>query len=290
MSKYLIVTDSCCDLPLNIVKDFNLNVIPLKFTINNVSYFNYSDEREMKNKDFYRILREGSMSITSQINSYEFVEQVTPLLNEGYDILYVGFSSALSGTYNSFLIAQEELKELFPERKILAIDSLSASLGQGLLIYSALLKQKEGKSLEEVYDFIESNKLSLVHLFTVDDLNFLKRGGRLSATGAFIGTLLKIKPLMHVSNEGRLVPYSKTVGRKISIKKLVDELADRIVNPEEQVIFISHGDVLEEAKYAGELIKSKVKVKDVVYGNVGPVIGSHSGPGTIAIFFFGTHR
>jgi DegV family protein with EDD domain len=241
-------------------------------------------------KEFYKLLREGAISSTSQVNAYEFVEGLTPLLEKGLDILYIGFSSALSGTYNSFEIAKGELLEKFPERKIIGIDSLSASLGQGLLIYTASQLQKEGKSIDEVQKFIEGNKLHLVHLFTVDDLNFLKRGGRLSATSAFIGTLLQLKPLLHVSNEGKLVPYGKTIGRRHSLKKLVDDMEGNITHPENQTIFISHGDAIEEAEYTGKLIKERYKVKDVLYNDVGPVIGSHSGPGTIAIFFFGQKR
>lgn len=290
MNKYVIVTDSCCDLPLNIIQEYNLAVFPLRFTIKDKIYSNFPDERDMATKEFYNLLREGATSSTSQINAYEFVEGVTPLLEQGYDLLYIGFSSALSGTYNSFVLATQELKEKFPDRKIVFIDSLSASLGQGLLVYTAALQQKEGKSLEQVAAFIEANKLHLVHLFTVDDLNFLKRGGRLSSTSAFIGTLLQLKPLLHVSDEGKLVPYGKTVGRKHSIKKLVDDLVSNITNPQDQTIFISHGDTLEEAEYAGRLIKEKCKVKQIIYANVGPVIGSHAGPGVIAIFFFGTKR
>ena len=290
MSKYVIVTDSCCDLPMPIIQEYNLIVPPLRFTIKDNTFANYPDEREMPTKDFYRLLREGATSSTSQLNSHEFVESVTPLLQQGFDVLYLGFSSALSGTYNSFLIAKDELQETFKDRTIIAIDTLAASLGQGLLVYLAAQLQKQGKSIQEVADYIEANKLHLVHYFTVDDLNFLKRGGRLSATSAFIGTLLQLKPLLHVSDEGRLVPYGKTLGRKHSIKKMVDDMENKIINPEKQTVFISHGDSLEDAKYAGKLIQDRYHVKDIVYGLVGPVIGSHSGPGTIAIFFLGNKR
>jgi DegV family protein with EDD domain len=290
MNKYVIVTDSCCDLPLSIIKEHDLRVFPLRFTIENKTYSNDQEKEEMSTPTFYTLLREGAISSTSQINPNEFIEGVTPLLQQGFDILYIGFSSALSGTYNSFVLAKEELKETFPDRTILTVDSLCASLGQGLLVHSAATRKVSGKNIHEVATWVEENKLKLVHLFTVDDLNFLKRGGRLSSTSAFIGTLLQLKPLLHVSNEGKLVPYGKTLGRKHSIKKLVDYLVATIVHPEEQVVFISHGDAFEEAQYAGNMIKDKCHVKDVIYHYVGPVIGSHSGPGTIAIFYYADKR
>jgi DegV family protein with EDD domain len=213
-----------------------------------------------------------------------------PILKSGRDILSISFSSALSGTYNSARIAKEELQEKYPERKIIVIDSLSASMGQGLLVYHAAKRKQEGKSIEEVAKWVEENKLKLCHLFTVDDLNHLRRGGRLSPISAILGTILRVKPLLHVSIEGKLTVVSKSRGRHTSLDMLVQQMEKTIENPEGQTVFISHGDCLEEAEYVKEKMLAKLPIKDVVINYVGPVIGSHSGPGTIAIFYFGNDR
>ena len=284
------VTDSCSDLTLELVKEMGLDVIPLSVEIEGTSYFHYPDERALKIKDFYGMLRDKKIAKTSLINAGQFLEFFEPYLKLGEDILYVAFSSALSGTYQSSLIAREELLEKYPERKIYCVDSKSASMGQGLLIYLAFDLIKQGKKIEEVASWIEFNRLKIVHLFTVDDLGTLKRGGRLSDTQAFLGSLLKIKPILHVSDEGKLVPIKKARGRAFSLEQMVLMIQDHIKEPESQTIFISHGDCIEEAKEVGQMIKSKYGVKEIIYNTIGPIIGAHSGPGTIAVFFIGHQR
>lgn len=289
-NKYIIVSDSCCDLNLDQIKDFGIEVIPLSFQIKGKEYHNYADEREMKTHDFYELLRNKEVSVTSQAAPSDFISVFTKYVKEGYDILYISFSSALSGTYNSSLVARNAVLDEYPAAKIVCIDSLSASMGQGLLVYHACKLQQAGKSIEEVAEFVNQNILHLVHWFTVDDLGTLKRGGRLSATSAFLGTILNVKPVLHVSDEGKLVPVEKVRGRKKSLISIIERCKKSIINPSEQVIFISHGDCLEEAKFVGEKIKEEVEVKDIIYNYVGPVIGSHSGPGTIALFYLGVNR
>jgi DegV family protein with EDD domain len=289
MNEYVILTDSCSDLPLSIIEKGKLEVIPLSVKVKDKQYQNFPDERDITNKDFYTLLREHQVATTSQIIPSQAMEKIEPILKEGKDVLCIMFSSALSGTYNSVLVAKSELEAKYPNNKIIVIDSLSASLGQGLLVNYALELKNEGKSIDEVASWIEANKLHICHLFTVDDLNHLKRGGRLSSTKAFLGTVLQLKPVLHVDDLGRLVPLNSVRGRKAALKALVDRLDENIMG-DDQMIFISHGDCLEDAKFVEELIREKHQVKDVVINYVGPVIGAHSGPGTIALFFFGKTR
>ena len=214
----------------------------------------------------------------------------TPFLEDGDDILYIGFSSGLSGSVQSALIAMGQLKEQFPKRKVFVVDTLAASLGEGLLVHYALGNQQKGMNIEANAKWLEEHKLKLAHWFTVDNLNYLRRGGRISATTAIIGTMLSIKPVMHMDDEGHLVAVSKTRGRKQSLKALVDEMSKLVVHPENQDIFISHGDCLEDAEYVGSLIQERFPVKSITYHEVGPVIGSHTGPGVVALFFMGLNR
>ncbi|MDY0063781.1 MAG: DegV family protein [Bacilli bacterium] len=290
MNEYVIVTDSCIDLPNDLVKKLGLVVIPLSVTIENEEYFNYLDEREITFKQFYQNLREHRRMHTSQVNVDRFITILTPILEAGKDILHICFSSALSGTYNALLVAKEMLEEQFPNQKIIAIDSLSASMGQGLLVNLAAKEKQKGKTLDEVAEFVENTKLNLCHLFTVGDLDHLRRGGRLSSAKAILGTILRIKPLLHVSKEGKLVQTGKTRGRRTSLDTLVDTLVHTITNPEGQQVFISHGDCLEDAEYVRDQIKSKLPITDFTIHYVGPVIGCHSGLGTVAIFYLGTDR
>ena len=289
MNEFVILTDSCSDLPLPMINDKELKVIPLSVLIDGKQYFNYPDERDITNTEIYKLLREHKTATTSQLSPAQCMEVLEPLLKKGKDVLCIILSSALSGTFNSVLVAKNELEFKYPKSKIIAIDSLCASLGQGLLVHHALEQKRSGKSIDEVATWVEENKLHLCHYFTVDDLGHLKRGGRLSATSAFLGSLLQVKPILHVSNEGKLVPVSKERGRKGSLKALVDYLDEKILT-DDQVVFISHGDCLEDAKFVEELIKEKHKVKDIVIGYIGPVIGAHAGPGTVALFFLGKNR
>lgn len=290
MNDYIIMTDSCIDLTDEMAKNLDLHVLPLTVNIDGKEYKNYLDEREITIKDFYQHLRDHTKTSTSQINANVFTEAMTPLLEEGKDILYIGFSSALSGTYNSSLIAKEDLSSDYPNRKIITLDSLCASMGQGLLLTYAARLKKEGKSIVEVAKWVEDNKLNISHLFTVGDLNHLKRGGRLSSSKALIGTILRVKPLLNVSSEGKLVQTGKTRGRKQSLDAMVERLVATIVNPTNQLVYISHGDCLDEAVYVKNEILKQVKVKDVIVNFIGPVVGSHSGLGTLAIFYMGKDR
>lgn len=287
---YRFFTDSSADLTPNLQRETGIQVVPLSVKIEGRSYRNLVDESELPIRDFYQWLREGKQAVTSQVNAFEFVEAFRPVLQQGEDIFYLAFSTALSGTYNSFLIAKKELQEAYPQRKIIGVDSLCASLGQGLLAYLAVEKMREGFDIEELEEWVLNQRLKLVHFFTVDDLNHLKRGGRLSGGAAFIGTVLQLKPLLHVDDLGRLVAYGKVIGRKNALKQMVERMADRMIDPSEQTVFISHGDCLAEAEYVGRLIQDRYHVPSVVIGYVGPVIGAHSGPGTIAVFFLGDHR
>ena len=288
--KFIIATDSCSDLTQQQVTDMKIEVVPLSVEIKGEAHFHYPDERNLKIKTFYEELRNKEVAKTSLINVGQFIEFFEPFLKDGRDILYVGFSSALSGTVQSARLAAETLLADYPDRKILVVDSLCASMGQGLLVYYTYLEAKKDKTIEEVRDFVEDNKLKLVHIFTVDDLGTLKRGGRLSGAAAFVGSLLKVKPVLHVDNEGRLVPIKKARGRRTSLETLVELVKERANDLENQTIFISHGDDFKDAEFTAELIKNEIGYKNVVYGVIGPVIGAHSGPGTIAVFFLGNYR
>lgn len=290
MNKYKIVTDSCIDLSEKMANDLELIVLPLTVLLEGETYFNYLDEREITFKDFYQKLREKKMPSTSQLNPAEFEVVFEGLLEEGYDILSISFSSQLSGTYESAVIARDNLLKKYPERKIVTIDSLCASMGQGLLLYYAGNLKKEKQSMEAVAKWVEENKRKVSHLFTVGDLNHLKRGGRLSSSKAFLGTLINIKPLLHVSNEGKLVPTGQARGRRQALNKLIEQMRLTIEKPKEQMVFISHADCMDDVLYLKEQIALKIPVKEIVVNYIGPVIGSHSGLGTIAIFYMGSDR
>lgn len=290
MRDYAIITDSSCDLPAALAEELQLTVVPLSVLIDGKNYTNYLDEREISHKDFYALLRAEKTGVTSAPNTEQFVMAMEPFLQEGMDVLYLGFSSALSGSCNAGMVAAQELLERYPQATILAVDTLCASMGEGLLVYHAVQQKRAGKSIEEVRDFVEQNKLHLCHWFTVNDLNHLRRGGRVSSATALVGTMLNIKPVMHVDNEGRLVAVDKVRGRKNSLIALCDRMECTVVRPQEQIVFISHGDCEDEARFLAELIRDRMKVKDILLNYVGPVIGAHSGPGTMALFFLGDHR
>ena len=290
MRDYCIVTDSTCDLPANIVTDLGITVIPMEFQLDGTTYLNYPDGRDYDFHAFYDALRAGKASTTSQVNYQTFLDTFTPILESGRDILYLAFSSGLSGTYNGSVIAANDLIEKYPGSKVISVDTLAASVGEGLLVYTAAKKREEGLSLDELAQWVTDNRLHLCHWFTVDDLNHLKRGGRVSPAVAIIGTALGIKPVMHVDDEGHLIPVSKVRGRRKSLDALVEHMAETCDKPESQTIFIGHGDSKEDAEYVAKLVRQKFKVKNIILNYIGPVIGSHSGPGTLALFFFGTHR
>ena len=288
MSDFVIVTDSSADLPASLVQELGVEVLPLSFTVQGKTYHNYPDDREMDPKVFYKMLRDGEMATTSAVNVAEYTATLEPLLQAGKDVLVLAFSSGLSTTYQSSVIAVNELSEQYPDRKIYTVDTLCASLGQGLLVWHAVREQRRGQSIEAVRDWVEENKLRLCHWFTVDDLHFLKRGGRISAATAVVGTMLSIKPVLHVDDEGHLISMGKARGRGASLTALVDHMEQTATDVD--TVFISHGDCLADAEKVAADVRNRFGTKDVVINNVGPVIGAHSGPGTVALFFLGTKR
>lgn len=283
---YKIITDSTTDLTVEMTEALGVHVIPLKFTIDGKTY----RDREMPEKTFYAKLREGKMSSTTQINADEFVRTFEPYLQEGQDVLYIGFSSGLSGTYQSACIARDELADKYPDRTLYVFDSLCASMGEGLIVYLAAKMKENGANIDEVLAWLKANEKHLCHWFTVDDLNHLKRGGRVSAATALVGTMLGIKPVLHVDDEGHLIPVSKVRGRRQSLDALVKKMEETAIEPQNQTVFISHGDCKEDAEYVAQQVKSKLGVKHIEINFIGPVIGAHSGPGTVALFFLGTER
>ena len=290
MSNYKIITDSTSDLPVSLVEELELHVIPMLYTVDGKDYLNTPDERELSSHDFYDLLRAGKTSTTTQINSEVYKDEVRPYLTQGLDVLYLGFSSGLSSTFNSVSIATMELKDEFPDRKVVIVDTLAASMGEGLIVYHAAMRKKDGLGIDETAAWVEENKLHLAHWFTVDDLNHLKRGGRVSGAAAFVGTMLNIKPVLHVDDDGHLIPVDKVRGRRKSLEELVSHMEKTAINPAEQTVFISHGDALEDAQYVEKLVREHFGVQTVYINPIGPVIGTHSGPGTVALFFLAQKR
>ena len=287
MNDYVILTDSSCDLPDDIVKKYQLEILQLDFIVEGEGSF-HNDQADIEK--VYSKLRNGANIKTSAANISQASEAIEALFNQKKDILYLGFSSGLSSTYQTVYMAGQELMEEYPERKMISVDTLAASMGQGLLVYKACQAKDAGKSLEENAQYIEDIKLKLCHWFTVDDLFFLKRGGRISAVTATVGTILSIKPILHVDDDGHLINVSKVRGRKAAITELVNRMEKLAVHPEDQDIFISHGDCIEDAEKLASIIKERFGNDRITISYVGPVIGAHSGPGTLALFFLGEHR
>lgn len=287
---YEIITDSSANLTEELIEKYGIHIISLFFIVDDKEYTSYKKDEKTDISKFYDMMRNGKTISTSTINMSACEETFEKVLCKGKDVLYLGFSSALSGAYNTAFVMAEKLKSKYPERNIYSVDTLAASMGEGLLVYYAAKQREEGKSIDEVRDWVLMNRLNICHWFTVDDLFFLKRGGRVSSTTAIVGTALGIKPILHVDDEGRLINVGKVRGRKNSLNELVNEMEKTSIKPGEQVVFISHGDCIEDAKYVEELVRNKFKVRDVVINFVDPVIGAHSGPGTLALFFIGTNR
>ena len=290
MSEYVLITDSSADLSQEMVQELGVTVLPLSFTIQGKTYRNYPDNREMDLPLFYDMLRAGELATTSAVNVAEYTQAVEPILQEKKDVLILAFSSGLSSTYQASVLAAGELREKYPDRKIYTVDTLCASLGQGLLVYLAAQEQRKGKSIEEVRDWAEETKLNLCHQFTVDDLHFLKRGGRISATTAVVGSMLQIKPVLHVDNEGHLINIGKARGRQASLKALVDKMEKTVTEEGRKTVFISHGDCRKDAVTVADMVRERFGTQDIRINYVGPVIGAHSGPGTLALFYLGTER
>ena len=289
MSSYVIMTDNMADLPESYIQEHELPILSLSYVIDGETY---DREHPQDVKEFYSRMRSGSMPTTSQANPEQAKEIFLACLSKGQDVLYLAFSSGLSGTCNSGRIAAAEIEEeqLYPDRKITVIDTLSASLGEGLLVHKAVQMKEAGKSMEEVAAWVEEHKLHLCHNFTVDDLFHLHRGGRVSKATAILGTMINIKPLLHVDDEGHLIAIGKVRGCKKSLSALVDRMGEQMKGFENTEVFISHGDCLEDAKYVEKLVRERFGIEQFVIHEVGPTIGAHSGPGTMALFFMGNPR
>ena len=287
MANYKIITDSASDLPGDLLQNLNVDKIPLTVLFQGETR---SDSVDEGIKAFYDGLRAGGVATTSAVNPDGWASVIEPALQAGQDVLVLAFSSGLSTTYQSAVIAASELLETYTDRKIYVVDTLCASLGQGLLVWLACQKRDAGMELEALRDWVEENKLHLCHWFTVDDLMFLKRGGRVSATTALVGTMLQIKPVLHVDDEGHLINVAKARGRKASIDALAKKVAELGEGFDNETMFISHGDCAEDAEYLARVLKEKHGAKHVHINHVGAVIGSHAGPGVLALFFLGKHR
>ena len=285
MSEYIIFTDSACDLTEETLKEWGVQYtcLTFKFDDDDKEYSNY----DLSAKEFYEQMQQGRTAKTSATNVDTFKKAFEPILKEGKDILYVGFSSGLSTTVNSGRIAAQELREEYPDRNVIVIDTLCASAGQGLAVYLSVQKKKEGATLEENAAYMLSLKNKICHWFTVDDLVYLKRGGRVSPTVAFVGGLLGIKPIMKVDDAGKLIKVSTTRGRKNSLNVLIDKLGEQCSDPKNATVFISHADCLDEVKEMEKTLKAKYGIKFANISNIGPVIGAHAGPHTMAFFFVG---
>ena len=285
-----IVTDSSCNLVEDMIDEFGLHILPLTFMVDGTEHRSYLKGQVTDLRQFYTMMRAGKVIKTSLPNVAESEQTLRSILDAGKDVLYLGFSSGLSGTYESTALLCRQLSDAYPDRKLVAVDTLAASGGEGLLVYHAAQLARAGKSLEEVAQWVEDNKLHLAHWFTVDDLMFLFRGGRVSRTSAWAGTMLNIKPVMHVDDEGHLIPLEKVRGRKKSLKALVKHMAASVNRPIQEPIFITHGDCIEDAEYLAGLVRDELGVSDIRINYVDPVIGAHSGPGTMALFFLADKR
>ena len=290
MRDYVLMTDSCCDLTDYMARELELEVLPLTMHMDGQDYPNDLAGSAISNEEFYKRIRAGKLATTSAVNVGQFQDAMRKILESGRDIVCVSFSSALSTTYQSAVIAANDLRPEFPEAEIHVVDSLSASLGQGLLLYLAAQQKKAGLTAAELAKWVEDNRLSICHWFTVDDLNHLKRGGRISAATALFGTMLSIKPVMHVDDGGHLTPVSKARGRKASLLALVDQMEKNAVDPAHGPVFISHGDCEGDALLVADEIVRRFGNNDIHLNYVGPVIGNHAGPGTVALFFVGHKR
>lgn len=289
MKEYIITTDDTCDMPESFYEEHQIPYVSLKCMVNGQTF---DKEHRADPHAFYEWMRSGAMPTTSQVNAEDVKECWLPYVEQGFDILHLGFSSGLSGSCNSARIAAEELMEEHPGVTIRVVDSLCASMGEGLLLYYAAKQKEEGKSLEQTAEFLEENKLHLCHVFTVDDLFHLHRGGRVSKLSAIVGTMVGIKPMLHVDDEGHLILLSKTRGRKRALTELVKMMDERVgsYRDKNQTVFISHGDCEEDARLVADLVREKYHIEDIRFNTIGATIGAHAGPGTVALFFLGEKR
>ena len=287
MSKFVITADSTVDLPKAFLEEKQVPVVSLSYIIDGATY---KDGEGLTSKEFYDKIREGAMPTTSQVNPEQARDLFEPILKEGTDILHIAFTSGLSGTYNSCRIAAEELSEEYPDRKIVVVDSLCAASGGGMLLYKAIELKEQGKSFDEIVTWVEENKLHVCHDVTVDDLFHLHRGGRVSKASAVVGTIIKIKPIIHVNDEGKLIVIGKERGRKKALQTLVERMEEKSQGFENDIVMITHGDALEDAEYVKGLIQDKFGITNIMINPLGTVIGSHTGPGVIALFYMGNRN
>ena len=287
---YVILTESSSDLTPELAEQAGAEVLPLSFTMEGKNYPHYPDQRAMSIPEFYERMRNGAVAVTAAANVAELTDGMEVHLRQGKDVLFLCFSSGLSSTRDACAIAARELQEKYPERKIYTVDTLAASAGQALLVLLAGRKQKAGASIEEARDFVEETKLHVAHWFTVDDLTYLKRGGRVSPTAAAVGTMLNIKPVLHVDDEGHLIPMEKVRGRKAALAALVKQMRETVVHPEEQTMMISHACCREEAESLRESVLAEFHPKELMILDLVPISGAHTGPGLMALFFLAEHR
>lgn len=285
-----ILTDSSANLSKSMIQELGVKVLPLSFFVGEEEHKGYKEDEDFDYASFYEQLRNKVHVKTALVNVDAFIKAFEEILNTGKDLLAIIMSSGISGTFQSAKVAADTVRERFPDRQVIVIDSLSASVGQGLLVYYAAKMRDEGKSIEETADWIYKNRLKMVHQFTVEDLFFLKRGGRLSGGVAVIGTILQIKPILHVDNEGHLIAQEKVNGRKKSLNRIVEIFKENAIDPENQVLAICHGDCLKDAEYLAKKVKEEANVKDIIINYLDPVLGAHAGPGTVALFYLGEKR
>lgn len=287
MNEFVIVSDSTVDLPKEYLKEKQVPIISLSYVMDGVTY---EEMDGLSHKEFFEKLRAGSLPTTSQINPEQAREALEPFAKEGKDILYIGFSSGLSGSYNSVRMAAEDLSEEYPEIEIITIDSLCACMGEGLLLHKALQLKEQGMPMKAIADWVEQNKLHICHNVTVDDLNHLHRGGRISKTTAVVGSMIKIKPIIHMSDEGKLVVIGKERGRKKSLISIVDRMEKQMQGYENDIVMITHGDCIEDAEFVKKQVEERFGIHNVMINGIGSVIGSHTGAGVVAVFFMGDKR
>lgn len=287
MNDYIVTVNSTVDVPKEWLEERGVPFIPLKYTIEGKTY---EDMRGLSAKEFFQKLRAGEMSTTSQINPEEAKEALEPFLQEGKDVLHLAFSSGLSGTCGSMKLAAEALKEKYPDRKVIVVDTLCACMGEALLLYYVLKRKAEGMTIDEAAAWAEENKLHICHNVTIDDLYHLQRGGRISKTEAVLGSIVQIKPMIHMDQEGKLQVIGKERGRKRSLQKIVEKAAEQSKGWENDIIMITHGDCIEDAQYVAKLVKERLGIDNILIHNIGTVIGSHTGPGVVAVFCVGDCR
>lgn len=287
---YVIFTDATADLPAEVFQAHDIQVLPMYYKLSGQETLYEGGWPDERLHEFYNRLRGGEPVSTSQITPGAYEEAFSPWLEKSQDILYVCFSSGLSGSYQSACVAAPLLMERFPGRKVVVCDSLGATFGEGLAALQAARNREQGMSIEENSKWIDEHVLMNVHWFTVDDLMFLKRGGRISAATAILGTTLQIKPVMHVDDAGHLIPVEKAQGRRTSLKAIAKKMKESGVGLEAQTVYIGHGDARADAEFLAETIRKTVPVGGIHIGMISPIIGAHSGPGTIALFFVGSHR